>query len=953
MSPDYWQRKIALFLHDPVDKAFRVPGHEERAEEIARLLHQSVPAKEDYQAADCIASGLTRAALPGHSADRASSGSVEFAVDPVLTHPLVKGETLSFSPVPNPRVGDIHEAVLALLRRDVGDKQTVEELKDIPESERPLNGFFDRKNTPEEWARALFFYLFFAFRKRLRQEKAGMVGAMWDFIPADTRMPDHSLWHHCGLTSAVGSSMKEDPDREVSLAVFAVSPVQPFIARARKLRDHWVGSVVLSYLAFSGIRRVAQTLGPDHVVYPSLQDQALVEAWIGKDFHLGRFLEDPDEDLAKISRKGRSIASFPNKFVFLCPKSRAGEVLRDLADHVRAEWMLLAKTVREYLSGLTGSGKAMETLFDHQVSDYWQFSWASARLAGHNDRDALRALIPAREWSVEAETVEDFSRAFGNTGVGVARLYGATHSLIQRVLASAKLKPERVRGAQQGEKCPLCGEHEVLHDFFNSGETSARDYAAAVKDFWGRLRDAVNPGGNRSQVGKNERLCAVCAVKRFLPAAMRKFPEEALQDVFQDADRFPSTTEMATAAYREALRTRVAFSTDEEKRLLDLLHDAELESFDDEHSAAVRELVKKGEKQGVKLTDRDKYYAVLLMDGDRMGDLINGETLNAAWEDVLHPELRNRFADPAFAPGAPLRSRLKGRRTLNPAVHAAISEGLNSFARFAVAPLIEQAGGRLIYAGGDDVCAVLPLNGALEAAERLRKAYTLGFVRYTGKGAQAVPKDETVDACSKAKIGMHLGGGAEGISISAAVVIAHHKAPLREVFRDAHALLDEVAKKKTGRNALAIRLKKRSGGDRDFYCRWDEENPFVKGETVLESFQAVMAGVGDELGTRLLYRLAGLENAILPLAGDLAANGDKILRIFDYEVGHSGKSKAETKEKFSGRLAGICLSVRGGELRRKPDGSLAGEWFNPEAAVIARFLASGRSGEGSPEGGEQ
>jgi CRISPR-associated protein Cmr2 len=55
----------------------------------------------------------------------------------------------------------------------------------------------------------------------------------------------------------------------IGLMVFSLTPVQGFITTARKLRDYWSGSILLSWLAFEGLRWVMENLGPDHVLYPS------------------------------------------------------------------------------------------------------------------------------------------------------------------------------------------------------------------------------------------------------------------------------------------------------------------------------------------------------------------------------------------------------------------------------------------------------------------------------------------------------------------------------------------------------------------------------------------------------------------------------------------------------------------------------------------------------------
>lgn len=908
---DYWQHKLSIYLHDPPHKSLSIPGHEQRAKEIADLLGQTVAAREQYIAADMIASGLTRAAVPGHSADPARNGSIDFAAHPVITHPVAHGTKLRLDLPHGISIGEIHGELLDILSKDA-------------------SGF--PAESAEERAKRSFFYLFFVLRKRLRNENVGGLGGLWDIVPADTRIPDHSIWSHMALASAVGSSLREGEAGTISLAVFSLTPVQPFIARARKLRDNWVGSVLLSYLAFTGIRHISETLGPDHIVYPSLHDQSLVEKWVGSSFGLGDLLLEKDPLLNKFMREGAPIASFPNKFVFLAPSSRVAELCSSIQEAIQKEWLRIADVVAEFIGG---NGTAKE-LFSYQVSDYWNYTHASVNLPRLEDKEALEKVLHPRKWSHEAETTEAFASLYGETGRLTARLYAASHSLVQSVLAASKQKPTRIRKTQYGEKCPLCGEHEVLHNMGNVDVKPAREYAAGVTRFWDGLRARCNPSGSYSEIGKSERLCAVCSVKRFLPRALKQanLREELLYDVLAQAEAFPATTEIAAFCYLERLKEKVGLPDDKRKKLIDALHESENDGLDDETSEGVKALREEGRKHGINFTDRDKYYSILLMDGDKMGDLINGETVNARWESVIHPELARRYEDQRFKPPEDkLRSRLGDVRTLNPALHASLSDSLNSFARFAVAPIVAQGNGRLIYAGGDDICAILPLDSALETADRIRRAYNAGFVRYTEAGVQPCAGRCGVGG----KIGVHL-GEAPGVSISAGIVIAHHKTPLREALKDAHALLEGVAKKKVGRNAVAVRLKKRSGGDRDFYCKWDEENPFLPGETILDSFREIVKGVGTVFSSSLLYRLSTLKDGLDPMKDSLALHRKKIVRMYRYEVRHSGLPK-DSDPHGPERLAGITLAIEGGEIRRASDGTQVADWFNPETAVIADFLA--------------
>lgn len=907
-NPDYWQHKLSVYLHYPPHKCLNldIPKHEQWAHEIAELLGCSIASKDSYQNAEMIASGLTRVVVPEYNADANQHGTADFASSPVLTHPAVSNNSLQLtfnSPI---HADQTHQSVLKLIAKDLATL--------------PLT------DNAEERARLIFSYLLFALKKRLRNEDAGGLGAAWDLLPADTRMPDHPIWHHLALTSAMASAMRQDGSDKVSLAVFSITPVQQFIAKARKLRDHWFGSVILSYLAFTGIRHIAATLGPDHIVYPSLHDQSLVDGWLGKEFGLEKLLEERDPLLQGFMENGKAIASFPNKFVFVAPALLAHEICKSTEAAIQSEWLRIAGLVKTFI----GNNKKIDRLFEHQISDYWQYSFAAAKLPGIDEKEKLAALLHREKWEREAETMEAFSRAYGKSGQFSARMYAATHSLIQGVLASAKLKPTRVRKPQHGEKCPLCGDHEVLHAIQSPETRSAREYKDGVKEFWDGLRSRFNSEGSSSEVGKNERLCAICCVKRFLPRVLKQqgLRDELLFDVAAGADSFPATTAIAAHGYLSAIENKVGLSSDKRKQLIEALHEAETEVSEDDTSSALKTIIAAGREAGVEFTDRDKYYALLLMDGDKMGDLINGETVSASWGDVIHPELRKCYDSPRFKPEIDaLKGNLQSKRTLNPALHAAISDSLNSFARFAVAPFVEKAKGRLIYAGGDDVCAMLPLDSALETADAIRKAYTAGFVRYTEAGVQSCGGGSGTNG----KLGMHF-GEADGISISAAIIIAHHKEPLREVLRDAHALLDGVAKNKAGRNAVAIRLKKRSGSDRDFCCKWDAANGFLTGETVLDSFRKVADGAGDVFSSSLLYRLESLRDALYPMKDQLSEKQELVARLFAYEVGHSGVFNKVGVDNAARRLAGITLVAEH-----------KGEWFIPEAAIIAGFL--GRRGK--------
>jgi CRISPR-associated protein Cmr2 len=62
--------------------------------------------------------------------------------------------------------------------------------------------------------------------------------------------------------------------------LFTLGPVQEFIATARRTQDLWMGSYLLSYLTWQGMRITAERLGPDCLMFPSLFAQPLTDRWL-------------------------------------------------------------------------------------------------------------------------------------------------------------------------------------------------------------------------------------------------------------------------------------------------------------------------------------------------------------------------------------------------------------------------------------------------------------------------------------------------------------------------------------------------------------------------------------------------------------------------------------------------------------------------------------------------
>lgn len=892
---------MQVFLHDPMDKALRIQGHEERAGRIADAFGIGTASKSDVGLFDIIAAGLDRANLPGYSPNDTQNGAVDFAEHPQITHPIAPGR-LIFS------------------EKFSSADQTNRQIVDIIHQ--------DTASTDVRWDKQTYFnYLFFVLRRRLIVENAGNLGFLWNRIPADSRIPDHSIWNHAAMVSAIHTCVRESDLHRVSMMVFSLTPVQPFITKTRKLRDHWVASVMLSWLSFEGIRQVMNLLGPDHVLYPSLQDQPLVESGLAE--HFGRLLLDCQERTGLF--RDKTVASFPNKFVFLAPAGQEQAIAADIQKRIKSCWEEVARTVLKWMDK---DNPDLEEIFQRQTANFWQFNWAGAHLVDLKHRDMVDTLFERQKFNDIFETIQAFSRTYPDADY----VYPVTHSLVQSVMAASKNVPFSDRAPEPGIKCPVCGEFEILHGMSLKTDDPG-EYKNGADRFWKRI--AGRAGG--SLIKEGEALCGICAIKRLGPLALAIHDKtHILNDIFKD-ESFPSTTEMATFEYRESLRKQGKLPPCRQNGELDPMEKDMIEGWHDD-----------GQDTGG--SETDLYYAILMMDGDKMGDLVNGTTIAAKWKHVLHPELVERYTKNRLTTYRQLwvdEGYLDKQRILSPALHATLSESLGAFSLHVVPRIIRQCRGRLIYAGGDDVAAVLPLSRAFEAADQIQQAYRMPFITLSENGIQSLD----CEAGSENPI-LSMPGKGDGISISGAILICHHKQPLRGALEEAHRLLDQAAKEKQGRNAVAIRLKKRSGQFRDFAVNWDDENIFCKGaeprKSVISSFMGVQAAYAkDELSGTLIYRLPELAVMVRSVLNNAeqtlgAEKIDQILRIFAREILHSGSlsKRYPGKENDNRRkevAVGIAADLAGVTIQWEHGSNRApGHWrYNAQAPVIARYLSRG------------
>jgi CRISPR-associated protein Cmr2 len=479
-------------------------------------------------------------------------------------------------------------------------------------------------------------------------------------------------------------------------------------------------------------------------------------------------------------------------------------------------------------------------------------------------------------------------------------------------LAASKSIRGSEREPQNGIKCSMCHEFEVIHDIPNPEQLSAPEYEKKVQDFWNHF---VNHWQKRDNTGKfdfdvnedtgevKEKLCGICLTKRIGYATIRKLKTHVLQNIFKNVDKIPSTTELALYAY---FKREKIFDENKKREIAQNFHQ--------------NDTLKKGEI-------RDRYYAILLMDGDRMGKLVNGETIEAQWKRIMHPaivkRIENKTLEEKFvsAWNEIFNYPDLNRRLLTPAIHASISEALGDFSIYHVARIVRKHSGRLIYAGGDDVCALLPLDTVLDAAKEIRMFYHKAFCILRENG-EAHETQDIYRPFPKEKLSVGL-GGKNHITISAGILICHHKEDLKAMIEEAHHLLDNMAKDLAGRDALAIELRKRSGGSRYFVRKWEDPawEEFAKIGTFIKNKNM------KEIASGLAYKLEAHKDGLKTIL--TLKNHQKKDLLISYIQTFLERS-ITSKEKTRLLAESIGKMIINEEFQEKP--------ISPEALIVASFL---------------
>ena len=867
MINNFWKLKICAFLHDPPEKAFyltKKDGHET----IARKYLDALGLKyEKKELLDWIAASMDRLPFSLPRPFRVDEKDYGFSNFPIITH-ILSGEKLTIGA----------ESAFDKVRKDL------EVIKTKSDEEK------------------------FLFLWRLLKDKIiknANYKTTWSLIPADTRIPDHSIWNHMAATSALVSTLDYRGEAiEPALLIFSLSPVQSFIVQSRKTQDLWIGSLMLSWLTWNVIFSLVKEFGPDTIVYPNLIRQPFVDHWLFKK------IEYEDEKIEA------SIPTIPNTFVAIVRKDK--ETIQKLKENLNNVFKKIANEIWEFFKpnlekclneNLIGM---LKEKWDRQIKDFWRpfivmMPWSVEKITKESKEKPVWEAWENYKLLTDAGDEDRFNRyliefhgllkkAIPNipdkklpADIKAGFAYPIIFELTQRFHATRK----NIRNFEPSEepafKCTLCGQREALSPY-------DKPERKKLQNFWEKLRKENEK--LEALLSPNEILCTICLIKRL--AVEDYFEKEIKSETnclppkpkIKDP-HFASTSEIATIVFKEEIikkwdnlkqeaigfakkvdnfRRELLIRTDwypgtvpklykdtnvqdyykcldvikgktsgDKDKCLFLLADGQwffeeafskerlrkdyfgfkperddrlkrfdkdFERYQPEAVNALKRLKDKTTKLGISLPST--YYALLYMDGDEMGKWLSGENAPKVRE-ALHPEALKKLES------------IKGwenilclQRPLSPAMHNAISSALRDFSLEFVRYVIEKKfPGRLVYAGGDDVLAFVPIQYLFKVMHSLR------FL-FSGEKTQIEEIDNDLKYLVKGfvekngRVYILMGNKA---SASIGVTIAHYLHPLRTVITETHKALKE-AKKVYKRNAFVFNVLKRSGVPITVGCKW-------------------------------------------------------------------------------------------------------------------------------------
>jgi CRISPR-associated protein Cmr2 len=668
---------------------------------------------------------------------------------------------------------------------------------------------------------------------------------------------------------------------------FTLGPVQGFVAQARRTRDFWAGSFILSWLSAVAMREVIAQ-------HPNcLKD--------GQEFDCIRFPK-PDPIFMKWldgtmnGTSGPAQANIPNRFTAIVESNWFNP--HKVEEAVRSAWRGLAEQVWQMdLKPLCMDASKLTTkrIWERQRDGFWEIAWALVA-----DETDTAVLDRRKNWR-------------------------------------SHLPPE-----EPGIKCMVMDGWQELSAAESPGRTvPGLSDKTRIGAFWEDVRRPKKLDDPiRRDLRDREHLCTLAFIKRRFPRHFDKVRVTMPSGWTAYGWRVPQT--VPSVVYLAAVPWLAEVITYGDPEILKDFHDkaSALTRVADEWSAhderptdikRIRNAVAKtgrSEIENFRALEGGVFFDSSLADESRYEDQDQAKQVRAALSELQH-QTGNRYASPFYAMLLMDGDDI-GKHMSSLSIQPAITQGLAIFTD-RVSTVVYDHDGFLIYAGGDDVLALLPIDTALDCAFILSETFTAAF-------------KEAFDACQTPDPDRFKA------TLSGAIEFAHMKTPLTRTIMDSHDLLDRVAKDGRGRDAIACRVWKPGHMALEWAIPWEKavDDHRVVVQELAQAFRN-REDIEPTFASRFFYRIRERLELLQPTkAGKSELDEREAIQLMTAEYLGSGLYEAqETDKRIStvqaeelvGRLLSQCqrwtrISVAGGGYACQSE-----RRWEADGALLVRFLA--------------
>lgn len=526
-----------------------------------------------------------------------------------------------------------------------------------------------------------------------------------------------------------------------------VGPVQGFIASARRTRDLAFGSWLLSELAKAAALQIVKSEGINSLIFPA-----------------------PDKQQQLSFKSELNVA---NKIVALIQKE-SPQKLGSLTYNAIQEQLeeIRKQAFREQTSDMIPLSKENQDIALKQIKDIVEFHWVALLFDGINyaeTRKQLEALMAARK----------NTRNFAPVTWGSHQPKSSIDGQLESVIPEYEYPPRQATEKDKFTKILR------LYYKYKAGPAERLSGVDLLKRHGETIFGSSFPSTSHIAalpfLQRIELINQKTEIKKKWDSYIKKVTEIAdpkddeIAKEFDKSHRQIVNLEKIPRGYKHhSILEDYEGSMLFEERLADMVDIVTNQDRLNDAKKALRAFYKSTDDEfkalGISSARPNPYYAILQADGDRMGEVIDAQT-------------KRQINDQEQKPYEP---------------HRRISKKLGEFAG-GVKEIVEKHQGALVYAGGDDVLAFVPLHTVLQCAHELAISFKNTLKDFANEEGHTP-------------------------TLSVGVAIVHHLEPLQDALKLARAA-EARAKRVDGKNALAITISKRSGEDYTIGGSWGNDRP--------------------------------------------------------------------------------------------------------------------------------